>query len=196
MKNVPVVVLLAALAGCTVPHHPGPAPFPPSGPPSAAARATAQEPAAQSAGKTAVPIGIGFTDDPDTMLLAGAVDFPMGENWTIGPALQLGVDDDFTLIAPICQVKRFFPITSGDEGMRRLLPYVQGGAGLAYFNVDNGPGDNDDLGLLLQVGGGLRYRMTDDLSLGTQMDLNFLPGEVLDERYYFSWEVLQFVLSF
>jgi hypothetical protein len=195
MKHVPPVVLLAALAtGCAVSHPPARMLFDPVGPPTPAARAIAQEPQQAAPGQArTVPIGIGYTDDPDTMLLAGAIDFPMGENWTVGPGLQLGVDDNFTILAPVFQAKRFFPITSGDEGVRRLLPFVQGGAGVAWFQRDNAPGDDDDVGLLLQAGGGVRFRMTDDLSLGTQMDFNFLPGDPMDESFYFSWEVLQLV---
>jgi hypothetical protein len=195
MKHVPLGALLAALAaGCAVPHPPTRMQFDAIGPPTPAERAVAQEPQAATPGQArTVPIGIGYTDDPDTMLLAAAIDFPMGDNWTVGPALQLGVDDDFTIVAPVFQAKRFFPITSGDEGLRRLLPFVQGGAGVAWFQRDNTPGDDDEVGLLLQVGGGVRFKMTDELSLGTQMDFNFLPSDPLDESFYFSWEVLQFV---
>jgi len=199
MKHVPPVALLAALAaGCAIPHPPRPLPFEPIGPPTPAARGPAQEPAPRAAPgpRRSVPVGIGYTDDPDTTLLGVALDLPVGENWTLGPALQFGVTDHRTLIAPTVQAKLFFPVKSADDAIARLLPYVQGGAGIAWIDDDAFPGSDDDVSLLLQVGGGLRYRMTDTLSLGTQMQLNFLPSEVNDERYYFGWEVLQFVFAF
>jgi hypothetical protein len=199
MKHVPHVALLAALAaGCAVPHPSTPIRFDPIGPPAEAGLRTAQQPQQPTppgAART-VSIGLGYTDDPDTVLLAAAIDFPVGENWTAGPALQVGVDDHRTLLAPVFQAKRFFPVKSADAAIERLLPYVQGGAGIVYLDDDRVPDGDDDVGLLLQVGGGLRYRMTDTLSLGTQMQFNFVPADVHDERFYFAWEVVQFVFAF
>jgi predicted acylesterase/phospholipase RssA len=106
------------------------------------------------------------------------------------------VDDDQTLLAPRIQFKRFFPLESNRGGRNELLPFVQGGAGFACLEEDNRPGDDEEIGLLLAVGGGLRFRIGDRLTLGSQMLLNFLPGDVLDEGFYFSWEVVQVVFDF
>jgi hypothetical protein len=194
MERTRILLMFAVLpAACSCPDRLSPL-SPYSGDAAAVAADARQEPAPQVQ-KTAVtvPVGIGFTDSPDTLLLAGAVDFPAGENWTLGPAVQLGVDDDLTLFAPTIQAKWFFPLK--DSELKRLLPFATGGVGIAYLDDDRG-GGRDDTGLLLAVGGGLRYRLADHLSLGTQMQLNFMPGEVLDERFYFSWEVVQVVFGF
>jgi hypothetical protein len=155
-----------------------------------------QETAPARGASVTVPVGIGFTSDPSMFLLGGAIDFPLEENWTFGPGLQIGVDDDQTRFAPMIQFKRFFPLESNRGGRNELLPFVQGGAGFAYLEEDNRPGDDEEIGLLLAVGGGLRFRIGDRLTLGSQMLLNFLPGDVLDEGFYFSWEVVQVVFDF
>lgn len=147
---------------------------------------------------TALSFGLGIMRDPDADLLAAAADFPLAELWTVGPAVEVGVDDDFTLVAPMVQFKRYFPINSSKDFASRLLPFVQGGAGVAFLDVDpDGPNPGaDDEGLLLSVGGGVRYMFNDKLGLGSQVQFNFLPGEVLDERTYTSWQIAQLVLTF
>src|SRR5688572_32049656 len=52
---------------------------------------------------TALSFGLGITRDPSSDLLAVAADFPLAELWTFGPAVEIGVDDDFTLVAPMLQ---------------------------------------------------------------------------------------------
>jgi hypothetical protein len=141
-------------------------------------------------------VGIGFTSGPSTTLFGAAVDFPCAPDWSIGPSLELGVDDDRTLAALLFQAKRYFPITSDKDEVRRLLPYVHGGVGGAFLEEDRGPGSVDDTELLLAFGGGVRYRVTERVTLGSQLTFNFLPGELLDERSYTSWQIVQFVFTF
>ncbi len=147
---------------------------------------------------TALTFGLGITRDPSADLLAAAADFHLAELWTWGPAVEVGVDDDFTLVAPMVQFKRYFPIDTTKEFASRLLPFPQAGAGVAFLDVDpDGPNPGaDDEGLLLSVGGGVRYMFNDKLGLGTQVQFNYLPGEVLDERTYASWQIAQLVLTF
>ena len=145
---------------------------------------------------TFLPVGIGFTSGPDTTVLGAAVDFPMAPNWTLGPSLDLGVDDDRTLVAALLQAKRYFPLTSDKDEVRRLLPYVHGGVGGAYLEEDAGPGSVDDTELLLAFGGGIRFQVTDRIALGSQLQFNFLPGELLDERSYTTWQIVQVVFTF
>ena len=66
----------------------------------------AQEPAAE--GSRALPIGLGFTSSPSTVLLGASADFPVDEHLTAGPALQLGLDDDRLLFAPHAQMRYWF----------------------------------------------------------------------------------------
>jgi len=145
---------------------------------------------------TFVPVGIGFTSGPGTTMLGAAVDFPCAPDWTIGPSLELGVDDNRTLATLLFQAKRYFPITSGKDEVRRLLPYVHGGVGGAYLEEDTGPGSVDDTELVFAFGGGVRYQVSERVTLGSQLSFNFVPNELLDERSYTSWQVVQFVFTF
>ena len=73
---------------------------------------------------------------------------------------------------------------------------MQGGLGFTYIDIDV-PGnlppgvnvDDDDIGLLMSVGFGADYRITDSISLGSRMLFNVLPDDVLGENFYFSWQV-------
>jgi hypothetical protein len=142
-----------------------------------------------------VPIGIGLTADPDTLLFSGAVDFPIATCWTVGPSLQLGLADNRTLVAPTLQVKHHLPLGRLDQRLSRLEVFVLAGIGLAYLERERPRrSDDDDLGLLLDLGTGIRYRLGSRVSVGSQVVVHAMPGEVLGERSYFSWDVLQVVL--
>lgn len=148
-----------------------------------------------ASGATRMPIGVGFTAGPTTVMIGAALDFPMDDNLTIGPALQFGYDSDQQIFAPVAQVKYQLPGTMRDEesGVDRLRPYVTMGVGLAYIDKS---GRSGDAGLLLNGGAGIRYRTGQDYRLGSELLLNWLPGEVADEKFYLSWELLQVVLDF
>lgn len=195
-RNVPVALALTLGAvGCSthptaidrVVFAPDPAP---------------QDSAPQSASRdrrpVSVPIGVGFTADPDTFAISAAADFEVAPDWTAGPAVLLGLDDRRTLIAPTLQAKRHFQLGREDDpDLSRLSAFVQGGVGIAYIEKERrNQSDLDDVGLLLNAGGGLRYRVSDGASLGTQMMFNVMPDDVADEHFFFSWDVVQFVLEF
>ena len=44
--------------------------------------------------------------------------------------------------------------------------------------------------LVFGVGFGADYPITDSVSLGSSMLFNFLPDDVVDENFYFSWQVV------
>src|SRR5688572_4752855 len=146
------------MAACASPAMPR-LPSGPIGPVDAAEAVTATPQAGEAKpkpGGTAVVFGAGITRSPDAHLLAASADFPLAELFTWGPALHVGVDDDFTLVAPMVQFKRFFPIDSTKDFASRLLPFAQAAIGVAFLDVDpDGPGPSvDDEGLLIGVGGG------------------------------------------
>jgi hypothetical protein len=193
-------LFMAACASPAMPRFPS-GPVGPVGPVGAAEAATAAPQAGEpkpKAGGTAVVFGAGITRSPDAHLLAASADFPLAELFTWGPAVHVGVDDDRTLVAPMVQFKRFFPIDSTKEFASRLLPFAQAAAGVAFLEADpDGPGpEADDEGLLIGIGGGIRYAFNDRISIGTQVQFNFLPGDVLDEDMYTTWEIAQLVLTF
>lgn len=150
--------------------------------------------AAPAAGDRLLFLGLGFTDGPDTFLLGGEADFYMSDRLAIGPMLQWGIDDNNSIFAPSFHVKYLFPLDH--PGSPEFVPFVQGGAGLAYLRKDNRPGDDDGFGFLLQVGGGVELRLSPHVTLASTALLDLLPAEVLDEHVYFSWQVVQFGFRF
>lgn len=181
----------AAAVGKTVRPNAGPAleqPLP-YGPPW-------QDPVSSADGrKTKVDLGVGFTADPDAFLLGGSVGFLVGEQLFVGPHLQLGLDDNETLVAATVAVEKEFNLETESDA-RRLHPFVRGGIGILFLDEENRPGDDDDAGLLLNVGGGARYALDDRFAIGSTLLFNFLPADVHDENFFISWELAQVEFKF
>ncbi len=137
-----------------------------------------------------VQAGLGFTDDPDAFLLEFEGNYRLGDGLSVGTLLQLGLDDDFTLVSPLGYVRYTFDLSHATApDLRRLKPYVQGGMGFTYIDIDVPRRDDDDIGFLMSFGFGADYPITDSVSLGSRMLFNFLPDDVVDENFYFSWQV-------
>ena len=66
----------------------------------------------------------------------------------------------------------------------------------AYLEKENRPGDDDEFGLLLDFGVGLRFPIEERLSVSSTMIFNVVPGEVMDERFFFNWQVAQVEIHF
>ena len=74
--------------------------------------------------------------------------------------------------------------------INRFKPFVNYGIGILYLDEDQrGGGDDDDAGLLLNVGFGFDVYISDRVSFGSSVLFNFMPSEVLDEHFFFSWHV-------
>jgi hypothetical protein len=145
-------------------------------------------------GTTSLRGAIGFTEDPDTFLLAFEGNYYVNHHVAFGPLLQLGVADKRVLVAPTLNLRGAFDL--GIPDMAALQPFVQGGLGLAYLNRDNRRGDDDDVGFLLNFGFGVDYYVRDDLSIGSDMLFNVLPDETLGENFFFSWRVVSLSFHF
>jgi opacity protein-like surface antigen len=84
----------------------------------------------------------GVSLDPDQVF--GGVHFDLGEfakDVRFRPTIELGFGDDVTLLQALAEVHYVF------SKVQVWKPYVGGGLGLAYANVDdvdNGLGDDDD----------------------------------------------------
>ena len=143
-------------------------------------------------GVTTAPLGVGLMFSPNNVLFGGAIDIPLDERLTVGPAVQVGVGDDF-MIAPFGQAKYFLPIEDDNGDQSPLLPFVSAGAGFAYIDRD---GRKDDSGLMLNVGGGIRYRTGRAYRIGSQVLANFAPDEIAGDRVWLTWEILQVVVDF
>ena len=139
----------------------------------------------------AVRGGIGFTEGPDSFLMNLDIETMARDEVAVGLGLQLGVDDDFVILSPTLFTRYIFDF-SGFENktMKKLRPFLQGGAGLTYME-ENRPGrDRDATDFLINIGAGVDFPLDDSISIGTRMLVNLIPGEVLDQRVYFNWEIL------
>jgi outer membrane protein with beta-barrel domain len=135
--------------------------------------------------------GLGFTADPDTLLLGFEGEYAFNDYFSMGPMVQLGIDDDTTLVSPVLFARFKTDLGGIDPDLEPVEPYFQVGPGFTYWDIDAPPGrDDDDLEFLLNLGIGTEYRIDEHFSLGTQFGFNIIPTEIFDERFYFSWEVL------
>jgi len=181
------------LVGCASPgpvsaprSTPAPAPAPDPAPPPS--REPAPVPSLQSETGPSphslqLNTGIGFTSDPTTFLIGMGLDASINRNFALGPLLQIGVDDNTTLLAPSLNFKGIF-------GEREFHPYVQSGLGFAYLEKEHRHGDNDEFAFLVNFGGGLDVELTQSMVIGSGILFNFLPDEALGEHFFFSWQVL------
>ena len=65
------------------------------------------------------------------------------------------------------------------------------GLGFAFLEREQSSGDDDDLGFMFNLGLGIEYEWADRTTVGTRMTFNIMPGEVLGERFFFSWQLAQ-----
>lgn len=135
--------------------------------------------------------GIGFTEGPDAFLANFELEGMLNGRVGVGLAAQLGVEDDFILFSPHLFTRYRFSLRQlEDEYLRRIRPFVQGGVGITHIDVDRGGRDRDATDVLINFGGGLDYPVTHEVEIGTRMLINVIPGEVLNQRIYFSWELI------
>ncbi len=131
-------------------------------------------------------LGGGVNGDPGGALLGGQLDVYLTDDWAVGPLLQVGFSDDDFVIAPSFNVKRVFGmLTVGDS---RWRPFVQAGVGLAF--------DDDDLGFLLNGGGGVEVFLSNDLNLASTFMVNVMPDEDLGDSAFLSWQIIQVQFRF
>jgi opacity protein-like surface antigen len=147
-------------------------------------------------GRWSVQTGLGFMADPDAFLMGFEGDYRLPHGFSVGAELQLGIDDDFTVVSPTARARYSFDLrrVSSNEAVHRLRPFLQTGVGFTYIKIDvpNVPGvniDDDDIGFLWNAGFGAEYLLNRSWSVGSKMLFNVLPDEVFGESFYYSWEV-------
>ena len=143
--------------------------------------------------------GLGFTADPSTFLMAFELPYSLTCDFTIGPLLQIGVDSHETLVAPTLNARYFLNLGQRDsrnDFLRELAPFVQGGLGLVHLDRDHKFRDRDDTAFLLNMGFGVDFPLTEKLSVGSHMMFNVVPGDVLDENFFFSWQMFTAQIRF
>ena len=139
--------------------------------------------------------GLGFTADPNDFLLNFDLGYAFDRFVTVGPMMQVGVEDDRFLVAPTANLTITIPDLPG-ERLDRFHPFVFVGAGFAILENDDRGGDTRQTGFLVNTGWGLDYQLSDRVSVGSRMILNFLPSRTLDDEFFFTWEVGSIKLAF
>jgi len=148
--------------------------------------------------KVRLGFGPGLTDDPDGFQIGLRGDIHVRDDLATGPVAQLSFGDDVKIVAPTWNVKWFFLERSerwkDAPILDRLHPFIDGGVGLAYIEKDDRRGEDEEAGLLLAAGGGFEYELTDSLAVGTSLLLDFLPGNIAGEGFFFSWQIAALTL--
>jgi hypothetical protein len=135
--------------------------------------------------------GIGLMADPDAFLMNFEIERFMRDEVAVGFALQLGVDDDYTVVSPMVFSRYVFDFSGFENELVSMLqPYVQGGAGLTHIDLDRSGSNGNGTDFLVSLGAGLDIPLNDTLGVGTRVLVNLIPGEVVNQRIYISWEIL------
>lgn len=164
-----------------------------------ASSASAQQSQRGSDSRFSARLGLGFTADPSTFLTSFEFPFAVNDEFQVGPLIQVGVSGDETIVAPTVNL-RFLPNfgqrDADSEFVRELRPFLMGGIGLAHLDVDTRFGDVDDTEFLFNLGFGVDYPISDRVLVGTQMLFNIVPGGVLGDKFFFSWQLANFTYRF
>lgn len=150
------------------------------------------------ANRWSLQAGPGFTASPTAFHFQVGAEYGITPGLGIGPLFQLAANDDVLILAPTANVRYGFDLSgAGDEFVRNLRPYVQGGLGFAYVDRDHRWRDREDTEFLLNGGFGVEYALTEDLALGTGMLFNGMPvDDAAGEDFFFSWQVVSFRFGF
>ncbi len=136
--------------------------------------------------------GLGFTADPTTFLLNFEVPYAFESWFALGPMMQIGIEDEDTLVMPTINMTLKVPDLPG-RNFDRVHPYGFAGIGLAYIEREvrrNGQTDDrDGAGFLVTAGFGVEYQMSERVYFGSQMMLNFLPRQTEGENFIYSWQM-------
>lgn len=154
------------------------------------------QPAADNEGapdSATLPIGVGLTLGPKTMLVGATLDFPLDKQVTFGPSLQYGFDSDATVATLTGQLKYFLPVIGEDKKSFSMLPYLTVGVGVAQIDKDN---IQSETSMVLNGGLGVRYLTGEHYRIGSEARLNLMTEEINDERAFMSLELLQVIISF
>jgi len=139
--------------------------------------------------------GMGFTADPDDFLLNFELPYRFDQYVSVGPMIQVGLGDRRYLVAPTANLTITIPDMPG-ETLDRLRPHFFGGIGFAVIENEERGGSSRGAGFLANAGFGIDYALSERVSVGSRMIFNFLPGRTLDEKFFYSWEIIGLKLDF
>jgi hypothetical protein len=141
--------------------------------------------------------GIGFTAGPGSFLMGLAAPYAIDQSLSLGPRLELGFADGVVIVAPSLNARYGFDMSGFDDDLlRRLRPYLQAGAGIAYIQHKHGKGEDDGVGGLIDLGFGIEYPLSQKVSIGSGMLFHVVPGSPAGETFYFSWQMVSARLRF
>jgi hypothetical protein len=143
-------------------------------------QAWAQETAAPANRAGHFAFGFGFgpmlsTESGSILGLEFTGDYFVSHELSVGPLLQVGLDDGYSQVGLTAQIKYTFDIDANPM----IHPHVQGGMG--FIHASNGGSQTD---FLLPLGGGIDVEVAKHLFLNTTLLLN-VTG--LRDDLYVSW---------
>ena len=124
------------------------------------------------------------TLDDEAAAINGHVEYFIDDALAVGPLLQIGLTGDLTQIGVSLQAKYYVPALTNT----RLIPTIQGGLGFIHANLDVPGGEVSDTSFLLPVGLGLEYPIDRNMSLSTNLLLNFTNLFGFEDSYV-TWTV-------
>jgi len=139
--------------------------------------------------------GLGFTSDPTTFLMDFELAYTFDRWVSAGTMLQVGLEDDITLVAPTLNVGVRIPEMPG-EAFDRIHPYGTVGIGFLVIEDDGEPNDKRSAGFLINVGAGVEFQLSQSVYLYSQMIFNFLPKRTQDEKFIYAWPVAGLRIAF
>lgn len=118
-------------------------------------------------------IRVGLSGDPDQIY--GGVHFNLGEfakDVRLRPSLELGLGDDMTVIQILAEVHYVF------SKLRNWTPYLGGGLGLTYVNLDDDhTGDDSDTGISFSPIAGIETRLSQGKKLFFELKLGLVDED-------------------
>jgi hypothetical protein len=126
-----------------------------------------------------------------------AAPYHLGSRASLGPRLQIGVDNNRTYLAPTASMEYAHDLSSViSGGFGKIRPLIGAGIGFAWLEKEGRRGKNDEVEFLVDLNVGAEYPLTDGFALAAVMDFNVIPNEVLGERLIYSWQVIQLRVQF
>lgn len=127
-------------------------------------------------------VAAGFTTNPGTFLMMGRFDFPISireNDFTIGPVLQFGMEDEdaLELFGATANLKYYIPLR--EVAPPWLRPSLEAGAGVLIS------GEDKSGSFLFMLGGGVDFAITRSIEIGAHVYANPAPGP--GEDFYMSY---------
>ena len=140
--------------------------------------------------------GIGFTASPTSFLMQFEAPYDFGNGLALGPQLQIGVDGVTTIVGATLDLRYGFDLSSTSNDIASgFEPFVNGGLGLAYMKHEIGARfrpevEVDEVDFMMNLGFGIAYHLSRRVVLESRMEFNIVPGRVIGDNFYYTWQML------